>query len=92
MMTAVLGGNAFAITKNTAVTAEFVPAQNVNLIQLAAVDLPQVLRYVLQPGDVFQGYEVVNYQNRRALRLRIFNQQTGRVRYVYVDEQTGQIL
>lgn len=62
------------------------------LVQLAAVDLPKILPYIMGKGDVFQGYETTTYKNRRALKLRIFNQQSGRVRYIYVDAETGRIL
>lgn len=61
-------------------------------MQVAAVDLSRVLAYVMGPGDIFQGYENVIYRNVQALRLRIFNQNSGRIRYIFVDAQTGQIL
>lgn len=63
-----------------------------NLLQLAAVDLSKILPFLMGAGDVFQGYENVVYRGRQALKLRIFNQQSGRVRYIFIDAQSGQIL
>lgn len=68
------------------------PLNALNLIKLAAVDLSKVLPYIMSAGDVFQGYEVVNYKGQQAFKLRIFNQQTGRIRYIYVDMETGRTL
>lgn len=68
------------------------PVKALNLIQLAAVDLSKVLPYIMGAGDVFQGYEVVNYKGQQAFKLRIFNQRTGRIRYIYINVQTGRTL
>lgn len=68
------------------------PAKALNLVKLAAVDLSKVLPYIMEAGDIFQGYEVVNYKGQQAFKLRIFNQHTGRIRYIYIDMQTGRTL
>lgn len=81
-----------AATSSARMAGKLAIANNGKLLILAAVDLPQILPYIMGPNDVFQGYENVVYRNRNALKLRIFNQQSGRVRYVYVDAQSGQIL
>ncbi len=63
-----------------------------NIIHSAAVDLSRILPFIMRAGDVFQGYQSVIYNNRQAYRLRIFNQYNGQIRYVFVDQQSGQIL
>lgn len=83
---------ATSVSKFTNLTAKLTSVQNAELIKLAAVDLPQILPYIMKSGDVFQGYEIVTYKNKRAFKLRIFNQRTGRVRYVYVDQESGRVL
>ncbi|PCI88959.1 MAG: hypothetical protein COB24_00335 [Hyphomicrobiales bacterium] len=65
------------------------PTKAINFVKLAAVDLSKVLPYIMGAGDVFQGYEVVNHKGQQAFKLRIFNQHTGRIRYVYINMQTG---
>lgn len=92
ILSVLLATNASAAAQAKFVTGEFSPAKNSKLVTLAAVDLPQILPYIMGAGDVFQGYDIVIYKNVQAMRLRIFNQQTGRVRYVFVDLQTGRIL
>lgn len=79
-------------SKNIKVNGKLVAAKAMKYMKLAAVDLSRILPYVMGAGDVFQGYESVVYRNVQALRLRIFNQNSGRVRYIYVDAQTGRIL
>ena len=68
------------------------PLKALNLIKLAAVDLSKVLPYIMKAGDIFQGYEVVNYKGQKSFKLRIFNQHTGRIRYIYINMQTGRTL
>lgn len=82
----------FAATKNTKIIGKQIAATGLKSMRVAAVDLSRVLPYIMGAGDVFQGYEAVIYRNVQALKLRIFNQNSGRVRYVFVDAQTGQIL
>lgn len=95
LMSLMMPSHAFAATnlnKFNSLSGKFISAKSGKFLKLAAVDLPQILPYIMKSGDVFQGYEVVNYKGKRALKLRIFNQKTGRVRYVYVDEQSGKVL
>lgn len=84
--------NVYAATGTKVSVGQFVPAKNGKLLVLAAVDLPRILPSVMGAGDVFQGYDVVVYKNVKAMRLRIFNQRSGQVRYVFVDMQTGRVL
>lgn len=68
------------------------PHKALNLIKLAEVDLSEILPYIMKADDVFQGYEIVNYKGQQAFKLRIFNQRTGRIRYIYINTQTGRSL
>lgn len=63
-----------------------------NLLQLAVVDLPKVLAYIMVKDDVFQGQETVVYKDVDALKLRIFNKKSGQVRYIYIDAKSGNLL
>lgn len=83
---------AYSLPKISIKINAILPLKNLNLVQLAAVDLSKVLPRVMGNGDVFQGYETVNYKGHRAFKLRIFNKSSGRVRYVYIDSKTGRRL
>lgn len=87
-----LVGQANAATQMNKNVAKSQTSKQIKLLQIAAVNLPVVLRKILRSGDVFQGYNEVVYRNVSALKLRIFNQKTGRVRYVYVSVKSGQVL
>ncbi|MCJ8323058.1 MAG: hypothetical protein HRU29_03175 [Rhizobiales bacterium] len=65
---------------------------NSEFLQIAAVDLSKILPYIMKNNDIIHEHTIVIYNNVEALRLRIFNQKTGKVRYVYIDNTTGEIL
>lgn len=67
-------------------------AQNRNGSVLSAYDLRNILRYVLKRNDVFQGYTYMSGRQGHVFRIRIFNKQYGRVRYVFVDAVTKRII
>lgn len=93
----ILASATIATTANAATLKNPLPINikrsvNSEFLQLAAVDLSKILPYIMKNDDIIHEHTIVIYNNIEALRLRIFNQKTGKVRYVYINNSTGEIL
>ena len=62
------------------------------LLKFAEVDLSRILPYILRRGDQLKRVERTRYRGVNALKLIIFNVNSGRVVYVYIDADTGRML
>ncbi len=94
-LTLVMTSNIFAFTSyNKSEKFKFNTQENTPkfiLTKFVDIDLSTVLPYILKSGDQLQRAEKVIYKNRNALKLVVFNRNTGRVRYVYIDAVSGRV-